>query len=138
MNSSILKPYLFVFLYTLIGIISWQAYYAISTEDTSLPAIKNFMITNVPGGSYFAATTPTKINTGVSSNITQLEKYEKELEQLRNLPAEALPEGIIKPEEQEYHLLDNLPRWESGENKLNLDPKESPLIKRLRDPLSRE
>lgn len=138
MNPAILKPYLFVFLYIITGIIGWQAVSAISNEDTSLPAIKHYMATHFPGGSYFSETSSAEANDTLSSNIAQLKKYEEELEQLRNLPPEVLPEGIIKPKEKEHSLFDSLPQWEEGGNTLNFSPEEPPLIKRLRDPLSRE
>lgn len=132
------KSYLFVLLYIATGIIGWQAYNAISTQDTSLPAIKNFMISNIPGGSYFATTPPTGTDSRISENRARLEKYEKELAQLRSLPPEALPKGIIKPEVKEQSIIDNLPQWGELKKQLTTPSEESLFIKRLKEPLVRE
>lgn len=132
------KPYLFVFLYAITGTIGWQAYSAISTEDTSLAAIKNQILTYWSGEEYPGSNTLS--NEALSENRSQLATYEKELAQLRNLPKEALPAAnvITQEEIKKTSLLEQLPTWNGIEPQIELNPDVVPLLNRLKNPAQTE
>ena len=118
------KSYIFASLYTVVGMTGWGAYSTITTEDTSVNAIKQIAATAITSqqsmpvskslyrwkdheGNWQYGQIPTE-----QVNAT----YEKELELLRSLPREVLPTQALTEEIKDDGLFAMLPKLSSLSN----------------------
>jgi len=111
------KSYVFASLYTVVGMTGWGAYSTITTEDTSVNAIKQIA----------ASAIGTQESTPVSKSLYRWKdhegnwqygqipteevnaNYEKELKLLRSLPREVLPTQALTKENTDEGLLTLIP-----------------------------
>ena len=114
-----IKSYVFASLYTVVGMTGWGAYSTITTEDTSVNAIKQIA----------ASAMSTQQSTPISNSLYRWKdhegnwqygqipteevnaNYEKELKLLRSLPREVLPTQALLTEDKEEGLLALLPSF---------------------------
>lgn len=113
------KSYVFASLYTVIGMTGWGAYSTITTEDTSVNAIKQIAasaITNqqskpVPKSLYRWKDHEGNWQYGQVPTEEVNATYEKELELLRSLPREVLPTQALTQKDEENSLLSLIPSF---------------------------
>jgi len=119
-----IKSYIFASLYTVVGMTGWGAYSTITTEDTSVNAIKQIAASAIASqqtatvskslyrwkdheGNWQYGQIPTE-----EVNAT----YEKELALLRSLPREVLPTQSLTREDKDDGFFAMLPKLSSLSN----------------------
>jgi len=132
------RPYIFIGLYIVTGILSWQTISAISSQDTSTQAIKQMASSAVPASVYQSIEkwkAPSIIPPTASE--LQLQAYEKELAQLRKLPQAALPANVDITKKEDRSLLDQLElsEWSELSGKIKSEIGGSDFIQDFQKPL---